>query len=486
MSTLALLLPFVAAIVALATRNRFWSLLVFFVYLSVEGLVKLLGNYHPIVHIGADIVLWAIVGVWVAKAVVERRTRLPKVPFFTVLALYVVWVSLLVFSPYTASPFVGLGSLKIHLSMIPLYFIGFLFASHADIPRRFVRALTIVWTLAFAVTLIQYVAGPGSLFDFSGPALARFSYFHEWRPFGTTALPGGEAVFALIGLPFAFYLILRRDYSLRDPWVLATVVGSLAVFLVSGVRQLFLGSVIIVIVMTALQIVRRRGRAAVAAAGVVCLGITTYIGVREYILPAAQVSLEDALDIPQIWRERNPVDRFLTLLDRRTYTTARRGGFALVWDRITSAPFGMGLGRTGSAASALGGALEQDRFNTNLQERFGFQDNYFAAMIVETGIPGTLIMTIILVGLGLRAVKLSRRAPTVEDSVFGSLVAGYMLAMLVMSWGSQPLLANPTTAFFWFLGGMAGRRLYEIEAAPVRESVTIEDDAALLHSRPLV
>ena len=485
MSTLALLLPFVAAIVALARASWFWGLMVFFIYLSIEGLVKLAGNYHPIVHIGVDIVLWAIVGVWVAKAILQRRTQLPKVPFFAVLVLHVVWVSLLVFSPYTASIFVGVASLKIHLSMIPLYFLGFLFASSADTPRRFIRALTVVWCFAFALTLVQYMGGPGSLFDFSGPALSRFAYFHEWRPFGTTALPGGEAVFALIALPFAFYLILRGNYSLRDPWVLATIVGSLAVFLVSGGRQVFLGSLIIVVVMMALQMVRGRGRAAVAAAAVVCLGITTYIGVREYILPAAQVSLEDASGIPQIWRERNPIDRFQTLLDRRTYTTARRGGFALVWDRITSAPFGAGLGRTGSAASALGGALEQDRLSTSLQERFGFQDNYFAAMIVETGIPGTLIMTIILVGLGLRAVRLSRRAPTVEDSAFGSLVAGYMLAMLVMSWGSQPLLANPTIAFFWFLGGMAGRRLHEIEAAPVRENVTIEDDAALLHSPSL-
>ena len=486
MGTLALLTPFVAAAVALSRTSWFFGLTVFFVYLSIEGLVKLVGNYHPIVHIGVDIVLWTIVTVWLAKAVVERRTGLPRVPFFTLLLLYIIWVSLLVFSPYTASLFVGIASLKIHFSMIPLYFLGFLVASHADVPRRFVRALTIVWTFAFALTLIQYIGGPGSLFDFSGPALARFSYFHEWRAFGTTALPGGEAVFALIALPFAFYLILRGDYSLRDPWILATLLGSLAVFWVSGGRQVFLGGLIIVIAMTALQMVRGRGRAAAAAAVVACLGAATFIGVREYVLPAAQVSLEDASGIPQIWRERNPMDRFQTLLDRQTYVAARRGGFALVWDRITSAPFGAGLGRTGSAASALGGALERDQLDASLQERFGFQDNYFAAMIVETGIPGTLIMTIILIGLGLRAVRLSRRAPTVEDSVFGSLVAGYMLAMFVMSWGSQPLLANPTVAFFWFLGGMAGRRLYEVEAARAGEVIVLDEGTAPIPSHSLV
>jgi hypothetical protein len=44
-----------------------------------------------------------------------------------------------------------------------------------------------------------------------------------------------------------------------------------------------------------------------------------------------------------------------------------------------------------------------------------------------------------------------------------------MLAMLIMSWGSQPLLANPTSAFFWLLGGLAVRRLYDLEASVEQE-----------------
>ncbi len=486
MSTLALLLPFVAAIVALARASWFWGLMVFFIYLSIEGLVKLLGNYHPIVHIGVDIVLWAIVGVWVAKAILQRRTQLPKVPFFTVLVLHVIWVSLLVFSPYTASIFVGVASLKIHLSMIPLYFLGFLFASSADTPLRFIRALTVVWCFAFALTLVQYMGGPGSSFDFSGPALSRFWYIHEWRPFGTTALPGGEAVFALLALPFALYLILSGRHRLRDPWIAATIVGSLAVFFVSGVRQLFLGGFLIVMGMMGLQIMRGRGRAVGVSVALAGLGAATYIGVAEYVLPAAQTSLEEATDIPNIWRERNPLDRFETLLHAETYRAARKGGIALVWDRIRSAPLGVGLGRTGSAASALGSNLRDDRFNAQLQQEFEFQDNFFAAMIVETGIPGTLLLTIIMIGLGIRAVRLSRQAPTVEDSVFGSLVAGYMLAMFIMSWGSQPLLANPTIAFFWFLGGMASRRLQDVQDQQAGETAVTPEPIAASQSAAVV
>ncbi len=95
MGTLALLTPFVAAAVALSRSSRLFGLTVFFVYLSVEGLMKLVGNYHPIVHIGVDIVLWTLLAVWFAKAMVQRQTGLPRVPFFTLLFLHVIWVSLL-------------------------------------------------------------------------------------------------------------------------------------------------------------------------------------------------------------------------------------------------------------------------------------------------------------------------------------------------------------------------------------------------------
>ncbi len=57
--------------------------------------------------------------------------------------------------------------------------------------------------------------------------------------------------------------------------------------------------------------------------------------------------------------------------------------------------------------------------------------------------------------------------------------------MFVMSWGAQPLLANPTIAFFWFLGGMAGRRRYDVEAGPAGEPARVADHARTMHSRTI-
>lgn len=458
----ALLAPFAAGVLAIRSRDRMTALLIFFGYLSVEGMLKLMGDYHPIVHVGLDIVLWMLVATWAMKAIVAGNQRLPRVPLLGLLTLHVLWIVILAFSPYTASFFVAAASFKIHLSMIPLYFLGYLLAREQDSPDRFLEKLTALWTLAFGFTVLQYVAGPGSTLDMSGPALARFGYFQEWRPFGTTAVPGGEAVYAFLAIPFALCLVLRGEHRLRDPLIAVCVVAAAAVFFISGVRQLFLGCLITLLVMGGLQVMRKRGRAVAAGVALLILGASAYVAVDEFLVPKAQASLTQRLDLPSAWRQRNPAERFKTLLEPSTYATARRGAMDLILQRVREIPLGAGLGRTGSAAGALEAQLADDPFSAQLQERYGFQDNFFAAMLVETGIPGTLLLTALLVGLLVIAVQLALRSTDTRDAALGALVAGYLMAILVMSWGSQPLLSNPTLAFFWFLGGLAARRWREM------------------------
>ncbi|KPJ83916.1 MAG: hypothetical protein AMS18_17105, partial [Gemmatimonas sp. SG8_17] len=314
MRYLVLLIPFLAAIAAVATKDRVLAVLILFYYLTVEGMLKLMSNYHPLVHIGTDIVLWSLVAAWAAIALASGRKRLARGPFLTLLLLHVTWVLLLVFSPYTTSLFVGVASLKIHLSMIPLYFIGFMLAADANAPGRFLRVLTLFWTATFVFTLLQYVGGPDSMFDLGEVYRLRASYFHEWRPFGTTALPGGQSVIALLALPFAMCLAFRAEHAWRDWRIIATIVASLAVFFVSGVRQVFLGSLVIVVTMTGLQVIRGRGRAAAGLVAVGALGVATFIAVQQFIVPAARRSIQEAAGVPEIWRDRDVVDRFGSLL----------------------------------------------------------------------------------------------------------------------------------------------------------------------------
>lgn len=465
MHYLVLLAPFAAAALALRARDRGAAMVVFFTYLSIEGLLKLLANYHPIIHIGLDLLLAIIVAAWVGLAILRRDVHLPRVPLLFLVAAHVFWILLLTFSPYTASTYVAVASWKVHLTMIPLYFIGYTLAADPDAPRRFMRAMLIVWVVSFAFTGLQYVTGPSGIADLGDAYLRRSAYYHEWRPFGTTALPGGEAIFAFFAIPFALCLVFRGDYRLRNPWILAALAGGSMVFFVSGVRQVFLGCLIILFTMVLLQLIRGRGIAAAALAATLSVGGGVYVVVREYILPQAMAAIRRTSGAPELWRERDPVRRFGTLLELETYLTARGGGLHLIWDRASTFPFGAGLGRTGAAAGALREELTRDPLGKLIQDRYGFQDNFFAAMLVETGIPGTVMLTAVLLGIGLLSLRLARRAPAAADAAFGAMASGVMAALLVMSWGSQPLLANPTLAFFWFIGGLVAGR-YRAAVAP--------------------
>ncbi len=478
MRYLVLLAPFIAAFIALTMRTRTQALVVLFIYLSVEGMLKLLSAYHPVVHIGMDIALYLVLGVWVAGAVARRESRLPRVPFAMVLVLHVAWVMALVFSPYTESLIIGVASWKVHLTMIPLYFLGYMVAEDQDAPRVFLRGITVFWCFAFLLTILQYTGGPGGPFDLGDIYIQRLEGFHEWRPFGTGALPGSQAVFAFLALPFALALVLRGDYRLRDPWIVFTIAGSLIVFFISGGRQVFLGSLIAVLTIVALQMVRGRGRAAFVLLALLVAVVGAWIVVQEYVQPVAQRAIARATDVPEIWRSQAPADRFQELLNPNVYRTARRGGLRLITDRVKAFPFGAGLGRTGSAASQFQDELTESPLGRMIQERYGFADNYFAAMLVETGIPGTIMLTGIVMGLLVLAIRLSR-VDDQADAALGALVAGYLVALLVMSWGSQPLLANPTQAFFWVMGGMMARRYHAAITAPEPIAAELESTPAL-------
>jgi hypothetical protein len=64
------------------------------------------------------------------------------------------------------------------------------------------------------------------------------------------------------------------------------------------------------------------------------------------------------------------------------------------------------------------------------------------------------------------AVRLARHARDPVIVTTSAAIAGLLFAFLAMSWGSQPLLGNPITAYFWVLAGMlAAMRRMEEQAA---------------------
>jgi len=458
------IVPVVVALTCIWLGRRLLTAVVLFAYLAIEGFLKLLSNYNPIVHVGMDLVVLVVALVWVLDAVATRSARLPDLPWVKLIALYAGWIVLQLLNPYSPGIVPALASFKAHLTMIPLYFIGAaLVRSREDVVRLF-AALAAIALVPYATALIQYALGPASVLDLSPRYWQNISFYHEWRPFGTSAVPGGESVLAFLVVPLALVLVVTPGISagLRG-LALVSIALAAGTFVVSGVRQMMLGCVLALATMGALAASRGRRGLLIGAMFVLLIGAGAYVAVQAFLEPISTENVRRDPRSPQIWRERDVTQRMLSLAQTGTYLEARRGAWNAITYRLTRYPFGAGLGRTGAGAGAFRAQLTSTPQGARLQQEVGWSDNFFADELVEAGIPGLAILTTLLVGLLVGAARLARRARDPLITSASAAIAGLFFTYLVISWGSQPLLANPTLAFFWFLAGVLAA-LRRIEA----------------------
>ncbi len=459
-------IPLILAVVCVSLGRRLLTLLIILGYLEVEGFLKLVSNYNRIVHVGVDIIVLSVTAWAVLAGIVARRGKIPALPWTRLILLYVVWLFLELLNPFSAGLIPSLASYKVHLTMIPLYFLTAAVLREPKDVTRFIYCLAALALVPYVAALMQYALGPSSVLDLSARAWQNISYYHEWRPFGTSAVPGGSSVIAFLVTPLAMVLLTApREWPRMR--LVATLCIALAagVFIVSGVRQVLLGCVLAIVVMVGLALSRGRGRGAFALVFVVALAVGAYTGVQTFLKPMARESIRNERNLPDIWRQTDVTDRLLTLTQSSTYLASRMNPYAGIKLRITRYPFGAGLGRTGSAAGTFQNVLTADPHGARIQSEVGFSDNFFADMLVEVGIPGTLILTTILLGMLWGAVSLARQAQDPVVVTTAAAIAGLYFAIVAMSWGSQPLLGNPITAYFWVLAGvLAAMRRMETEA----------------------
>jgi hypothetical protein len=449
------IIPLAVAFACIWLGRRLLTVILILAYLSVEGLLKLLSNYNSIVHVGIDVIVLSVTGLMALDAVVRHHKGLPDLPWVRLIALYAVWVALEVLNPYSIGLVPSLGAFKTHLTMIPLYFLGAALVKNRDDLARILVALVLISFVPYIASIAQYALGPSSVVDLSPRYWQNIRGFHEWRPFGTSAVPGGSAVYAFLLAPLALVLLMapkiRQGTRLLAGMSILLAAGT---FVVSGVRQLFLGCLLALVVMAALVVSRGRSRGVGGLIFVAVLGVAAYVGIQTYLAPLAAEAIKANPLAPAIWRERSVTDRLATLTQSGTFLAARANPLPGIWQRAVEYPFGAGLGRTGSAAGAFQKQILADPASARLNAEVGWSDNFFADMIVETGLPGMLMLTTILLGMLVGAARLARTAGDPLMVAVAAATAGLFAGLLLMSWGSQPLMSNPLTAYFWFLSGV--------------------------------
>ena len=296
------IVPLVVAIACLWLGRRLATALLILFYLSIEGFLKLMSNYNRVVHVGLDIIVLLLAGYFVLQAVVERRAHLDELPYTKLILVYAVWMVLQLLNPFSPGLLQSIAAFKVHLTMVPLYFIAAtLFREPRDL-IKFVFGLTLIVFVPYVMSLVQYALGPSSVLDLSPRFWANISYYHDWRPFGTSAVPGGSSVMAFLVTPLTIALLVAPGVRKTiKPIALISILLAAGTFVVSGVRQVFLGCVFAILVMGALMLMRRSGRIFVVVALVAVLGFGGYVGVATYLRPMAKEAIAQLLSLWSAW-----------------------------------------------------------------------------------------------------------------------------------------------------------------------------------------
>ena len=426
-----------------------WAIHLLVLYVGIEGFAKLMTNYNPIIHVGADILivcLWARV---IFTHLLYRKPLPTNYPPLTGLfLLHVIWFVITIANPHALSVVASLAGAKLYITIVSLYFFGFYLTRDA----KSVRAFMIPWVLILGIQVVtsmyQASIGPSSVTSLSPAysiALQKYGVF-AFRPFGLTSQPGMPCVFIYITIPFVLYFLVYSRSILISLILLPALPGSFVTLLVCQVRSALLKGLLESFIFTAftfkeLSSVSRR--------------------LRIYIIPIIIFTTLSITFIMPIFLSRiltgnkdnqRAIERSLTLFDYARVSTARHGALDRFMEYAQSFPLGAGLSRIGAAAGHFQYLIEAE----NLGRGF-FSDNLWVEMVVDLGLPGVLIISSILfltLGRGLFSL-LRIRDP--ELRILQWTILSSLSAILLGAYGAEPILYNPEGPFFWFFAGVITR-----------------------------
>lgn len=436
---LTAMLAFVAWCVA--SRRYALTLAVLLLYVTLlDGYVKLKTN-NPAASAIRDVLLYAIVaGALLRLGTGGARLRYP--PWFAWVAGFCLVVVAQAFHPANAALDQVLAGLRQQLEWVPLFFFGWAVLRDTKLLRGLALLLVVTAALNGAASYVQFnltpeefaTWGPGyservlgtGKFAGAGRFFSDDAGQGRTRPFGLGADFGFGGTLAMLAIPSGLALImLMRGLAMRA--LLAVLLGGAVVAVVtSQARGLLIGTIVAILAFAALAITSRRAVRAVAGLAIVAgLAVT------------AVAALGGG--------DNRAFDRYRTIApDRLLSTGVQERGLSLraARDYVGEYPFGAGLARTGPASVVT---PNPERLNSESQMTY---------LIVETGLPGLLLLGLFTALLMAVALTRIRRLRTPEERLLLSALAAPIFALAAL-WALAPVTANtPMAPYFWLAAGV--------------------------------
>lgn len=414
------------------------TLSVLLLYLGLaDGVVKLASG-SSIATLGRDLLLYSIV-VGAVLRLILCKTPL-TLPFLS--GLVFAWVAVCamqVANPSGLSLVHSIASLRQHLEFVPLFFFGYAVLRDRRRLAWLLGLLLVVGAANGVASLIQRGLTPDQLAAWGpgyrslelGSALEVARVFvgaggHPYvRPPGLGGEDGFGGLVCLIALPGAAALMASSARLARLGWLLvpATILTVIGV-VVSQTRLDVVAATIALVAFLALTMTSRRGMIAVVLT--VAIGAIGYVAISDVASSGA--------------------NRYSTIAPRNVIATAiqaRRATIALVPTYFVRYPLGAGLGTVGPAGgSAIGGAV-----NTSLNG-----ESEFTFLLIETGIPGLVVMLAFTLATIWAGISLRRIAdPKLQRSLMA--MTAVLIALFATWWIGAITSDSPGAPFIWMGAG---------------------------------
>jgi hypothetical protein len=418
------------------------SLAILMLYLGLlDGYLKLRTGSR-VMTLGRDALFYSIViGLLIRMTIRHDRIRVP--PFAGHVLAFVLLVVVQIANPADANLHTSLSGLRPHLEWVPLFVIGFLVLRDLRRLRFFFILLLLMGCVNGFVGLVQ--------FNLSPQQLAGWGSGYSHLVLGTGNFVGGARNFAdSTGVVRVRPPALGSDEGFGGVLAMLAIPGGLALvgFASSGrlrvVALLGIGGLSIGVVTS-----QARSVAVAAVAAVVAYGL---LSARSRQRGVAIVSIAAGLAMFYVLvsafvssNASGAFERFGSIAPSQlagSYSAARGSSLAVIPAYIGQIPLGGGLGRTGPAAVvATGGA---SGFNAETE---------FSYLIVETGVPGMLMLFALTIRLLMASLRIIPRVEDPETRAMIAALAAPLFSILGLWFVSTTSATTPLAPYFWLTAG---------------------------------
>ncbi len=460
------------------TRHAQLALAVWMLYLGfLDGYLKLATGSGAVTFVRDAFLFALVIGLLVRATVQGKRLPLPPLSGWVIAFAVIVFVQ--VANPQAGTVVHSLAGVRQHLEFVPLFFLTAAYVRTTRALRIFCILLAVIaagnaivgWVqfnetpqqfAAWGAGYAQRVNGTGTFAGGGRTFVNAEGQPTRTRPFGLGSDAGDGGLFcmlALCGILALAAFTRRRRYQL---FAVAMALAALLGIITSEGRGVVVTTVIAVIAYGLLTVKARNRMTSV-------LGFAVAVAASVFFIQAI-VGAVGSSGLRYAGLTPNGI----------LSTTSKARGLSI--DRIPSNlityPLGAGLATAGPAALTVQGASQLTLTSPPDTE------TEFSFLIVETGIPGLLVVTgftLMLLLLGFRRI---RQEPDHEARVLLAALIAPIAAIFALFFSSTVTPSVPVAPYLWAVGGIVSYWLIALPAARRRAAASAANLPAAGGTRP--